>query len=481
MHICIVGAGAAGWIACNFLKNKDFIKKITVVGSSKLPSIGVGESTTVQMSNFVSELIRTGDFSLEDFLIGTNAAIKYGVLYKNWSEKDFLHYFKSTAEFSKEKTEEKMIFYGRMLANKPENVHVHEIMGKEIFECAKNNNLALDQNFYGMSYHFDANKFIEFMSNLSKKNKKVSFIDDKVIGGQKPNDSIFFIDTEKNGRIHADFYIFATGDYKINEEFLGIKYKSYSDILLTNKAIAYPLPYKNKKEEMHPYTVAKTMKYGWRWITPTWERIGTGYVFSDHYISVDKAVDEFRKDIGDNKIEPFVVDFSPKKNTQEIHENWCTIGMASGFLEPLDAPGLDLVLRSLSCEISEYLNYMRFYCHPNENKQNNIEKERLNLSLLQKYDFWATFILSQYKTSSRLDTEFWKDHKNIKWNFYDNIMQNIDNELSMELMMLHQTMAGKDIKWKTRISSEPYKTISTNFDTINHYEYLKRIREKHEH
>ena len=56
------------------------------------------------------------------------------------------------------------------------------------------------------------------------------------------------------------------------------------------------------------------MKHGWRWITPTWERIGTGYVFSENHISVDEAINEFITDIGDKTIQPFVVNFKPRVN-----------------------------------------------------------------------------------------------------------------------------------------------------------------------
>jgi hypothetical protein len=84
------------------------------------------------------------------------------------------------------------------------------------------------------------------------------------------------------------------------------------------------------------------MKNGWRWITPTQSRIGTGYVFSDNHISVDEATNEFLDDIGDKTIKPFLVDFNPKYIKNPFKTNSCTIGMSNGFLEPLDAPGLAL-------------------------------------------------------------------------------------------------------------------------------------------
>jgi hypothetical protein len=480
MHVCIVGTGAAGWIACNYLKHIDFIDKITIIGSSKIPSIGVGESTTLLMQDFLDDLSDLEGFSFNDFIKNTDAAIKYGVMYKNWSKKDFLHYFKDSQEFSDFNETYSLDFYGRILANKDPKTHIHDLMGKNIFKEAKNNNLVFNNpNFNATphvhAYHFDAGMFIDFMSSIAIKNTKVNFIDDIVLGGEKNNDDIVSIKT-KGGEIFADFYIFATGDKKINTDFLDIKYSDLSNILLTNKALFYPLKYKNKKKEFHPYTVAKTMKNGWRWITPTWSRIGTGYVFSDKYTDVDSAIREFQEDIGDFSIEPNIVDFHPRTNKNQIHNNWCTIGMASGFLEPLDAPGLHLTISSLFNQIHYYLDYLKYSKNHNSKEKNISEIEKINEKINTHTDFWTMFIFSQYKTCIRSDTDFWKDHKNVYWEKYERFIDNLDEHNTFfEKMMIQQTMASKDVQWKTSLNSKPYKTKSIEYITKNHYDYIKEI------
>lgn len=476
MHICIVGTGAAGWIACNYLKNLDIVDKITIIGSSKIPSIGVGESTTMDIIHFLDFLIDNGEFSLEDFIYHTDAAVKYGVMYQGWSSRDFLHYFKHYSEFSDFGDKYSYEFYGRLLANKDANVHIHDLMGKEIFEESKKNNLLVGNDLYLNTYHFSADMFIDFMSKNALKNNKVSFIDAEVLGGNIIDDDIKNIRLN-NKNIKADFYIFATGDKKINEDFLSISYEDFYHCLITDKAVFYPLNYTNKRKEFHPYTVAKTMKNGWRWITPTWSRIGTGYVFSSNHVSVDEAINEFINDIGDTSIEPRVVNFNPKKNKQEIHKNWCTLGMASGFLEPLDAPGLALSISSLMNEITSYLYYFnntRLYQNKNINQ---IEIEKYNDSIYNKFLFWASFIFSQYKTSTRNDTKFWRDYKTKKWNFYDDLIKNIDEyNPNIEKMMIQSTMASKDITWKSYLKTKPFKTKSFYYKTQNHLDFITNIR-----
>ena len=88
MDICIIGTGASGWIACTILKKLKFIKKITIIGSSKIPTIGVGESTTLSFTNNV-----LSDLDLKQFVRESDATIKYGVYYKKWRKTEFMHYF----------------------------------------------------------------------------------------------------------------------------------------------------------------------------------------------------------------------------------------------------------------------------------------------------------------------------------------------------------------------------------------------------
>ena len=90
MHICIVGSGASGWLVANQLKEQEHITKVTIIGSPKIPHIGVGESTTLSLPTAHSKF----NVELSEFIKESHAAVKYGVYYKNWSKNDFIHFFK---------------------------------------------------------------------------------------------------------------------------------------------------------------------------------------------------------------------------------------------------------------------------------------------------------------------------------------------------------------------------------------------------
>jgi hypothetical protein len=225
--------------------------------------------------------------------------------------------------------------------------------------------------------------------------------------------------------------------------------------------------------EVSFYTTAKTMKYGWRWITPTYSRIGTGYVFSDKYVSHEDALCEFLGDIGNADIKPRLVSFEAKYSKKTFYANYCTIGMANGFLEPLDAPGIsitiDILYRLKNLFIQQhYFNNSQAYEHC-------VVLQNKNMRYI--YKFWASFILAQYKTCHRNDTDFWKDHKSIQWDFYNRLLAKIDSENGNHTVntdMFYHTMTAKGHKWNSFQDLPAFKMPSlVNEQTVHHLDYIR--------
>lgn len=477
MHICIVGTGAAGWITANLLKKEQYVKKITIIGSPHIPTIGVGESTTLNFSYFLSTLFENDHNKLTKFLVDIDAAVKYGVFYKNWSEKNFLHAFVGS---------EKNNLFGYLLGKLSKDKNENHYMMPLYDQILNNNIFVYDSSIQNYSFHFDANKFISTMEKLAKNEPKIYHIKDTVVDAKFDGDKSISNITLSNGTvIEADYYISCVGQRDFNERVFKEEYVEYSDVLLTNKALFCPLEYTNKEKQFHPYTVAKTMKHGWRWITPTWSRIGTGYAFSTNHVSIDEAIHEFQQDIGNTSIEPFVTNFFPRRVKNVFKKNYCSIGMAAGFLEPLDAPGLFMTLIFIEklkhvFKKSEKLKNANQYCKEN-------------------YDFWASFILHQYKTCNRQDTDFWIDHKNVYFEVYEKIIKDLTNPVInkntiyflnnfiKEPCMFYHTTAGKGLRWNVKHYKSPmlpfkYKICKDKYESKNlntHYEYFLNLHRKY--
>lgn len=472
MHICIVGTGASGWVTAHWLANLSFVNKITIIGSSAIPAIGVGESTTQPFQRMIRKLL-TDDKDYNQFLVDIDAAIKYGVSYEGWSKHTFLHAFLGNQNVHG-------YMLGQKLSNEPANPYLMPLH-EEIYK----NTVSPDVRTQGYSFHFDANKFISAMQKLSYKNSKINHIDDTVIDSVYIEDKVSKIVLEKLGTIEADFFISCIGQAAFNMKVFKEEYHSYSNELLTDKALFYPLKYTDKRKQFHPYTVAKTMKNGWRWITPTWSRIGTGYVFSSNHISVDEATNELLTDIGDMSLTPHLVDFYPRKVKKTFKINSCTLGMAAGFLEPLDAPGLAILIWSIDKLVpllSDINNKL-----PIEHTIN-----KLNSRTSEHYDWWVSFILHQYKTCHRSDSQFWIDHKNVKFDHYDKIIENLKNvkkinnqlnfnsvhpEITMgEFFMFYNTTSGKDIQWPTIENFQLERKYPPSHVVLkNHLDFLEEI------
>lgn len=482
MHICIVGAGAAGWLACHHLKNLPTVKKITIIGSPVVPKIGVGESTTLYFYRYLSQHLHLSESQKKKFLVDIDAAIKCGVSYQGWSEKPFLHHF-----LGQSSSPECVYTNGYLLGARDQNLHHHDYavpLHKQIY----NNRVCIDSDLQGYSYHFDANKFISAMQGLAEQDHRICYVSDTVVDLVYQDNKASHIVLESNSKIHADYFISCVGQTGFNQRIFKEKYISYSSQLLTNKALFCPLEYTDRVAEFHPYTVAKTMPHGWRWITPTQSRIGTGYVFSDNHVSVDQAVAELRADTGIPDLEPFVVDFYPRRVERVFKQNTCTLGMASGFQEPLDAPGLSMTMSTLQILEQMFINY------PDLGYSTQYI-DGINTQVRDVFDFWCSFILHQYKTCWRSDTDFWQDHKSVEWDVYNQIIKYVfdppvafdskrnryytyHKKSCVEPWMFYNTTSGKGIPWEVKCDLAPaIVNLSENHHkTIDHRAYFDNMK-----
>lgn len=464
MHVCVIGTGAAGWMAAQHVAR--LAQKVTIIGSPHIPPIGVGESNTLALLAYHRYL----NIDLTEFIRKSDATVKTGVYYKGWSKHNFIHNFKGNQPWNYLGITPPD--YWQSMGNKPVDQPLHSYYGYDLIEAIDKNHFFPNSPAYQFSYHFDAGKYIQYLSSLNSNVFNVihDTVRDVKFKGDEEIDHLIL----SNRTLTADYYIFATGQSDFNKNILKIKYNDLSNVLLTNKAWVYPLEFTNKREQFTPYTTAKTMKYGWRWITPTYSRIGTGYVFSNKHISEEEALQEFLDDIPNHDIQPRLVDFHPQYSQKTFYKNYCLIGMANGFLEPLDAPGLSLSIEVLSQLWSILKQNLTF-----QNYDGHYNIERANEVINHNYQFWASFILSQYKTSIRNDTQFWIDHKNVQYDFYDDIFylfQTLPVELLSRIMnvdMFFYTTAAKDVQWNLNYKRKPFVIPSVKSKSIHHLDYIE--------
>lgn len=486
MKVCIVGTGASGWMAANYLLKNTQITELTIIGSSKIPTIGVGESTTGRFDDFLEML----GVDAAEFIAESDAAVKYGVQYEGWGPRTFLHSFKSRFSFDRRGVDQEQ--YGRLLGRKPQGQCIHELISDKVWEFTRHNHVSTQayglwerQNNpaevfdtmpreYVSAWHFDANCFIRYMRKRAQRDSRLQTIDARVVDCEWTDDQLTAVVLEDGRVINSDYFVISTGETEFNQSVFRAKYTSLGDVLLTDRALFMPLEYQDLDREFHPYTVARSMRHGWRWITPTFSRIGTGYAFSSRHCTDQEAIDEFLADVGDTTRKPFVVDFKPRTIEQAYHPRHCFLGMAAGFLEPLDAPGLDQAVNNI-LQIDEYLRW-----------EPNIKIKRLdeiNLIAKEKIQWFSAFILAQYKNSTRSDTDFWRDQKAVKCSWYDEIIANLDNigrVTRNHHMMFYHTLAARDVQWPTspELADVPLLPVpEIELPTMHHRYFVEHMHE----
>jgi len=491
VKVTVIGTGASGWMALNYLLKNPRITELTIIGSSKIPTIGVGESTTGRFDDFLEML----GVDASEFVTESDAAVKYGVQYEGWGPRTFLHTFKSRFSFDRIGVDQDQ--YGRLLGRKPQGQCIHELISDRVWEFTRHNHVStqayalMELNSvppevfgtmpreYVNAWHFDANCFIRYMSKRARRDPRVRFIDDRVMDCERDHEGdITAILCEQTGRITADYFVISTGETEFNQRTFGAEYRSLGDVLLTDRAVFMPIEYQDLDREFHPYTVARSMKHGWRWITPTFSRIGSGYAFSSRHCSDDEAIAEFLTDAGITDRTPFVVDFKPRTITQQFHKRHCFLGMAAGFLEPLDAPGLDLAVNNI-LQIDDYLMW--------DDAQRAQHLDRIDQNSRRYTNWYASFILAQYKHSTRSDTEFWRDQRAVYFEPYEQLMANLDDLGRVagknHHMMLYHTIAARDVQWPVspELADIPLIPVpEIELPTMHHRYFIEDLRQRYE-
>ena len=361
MKIVIVGGGTAGWLSALYLKKigKEF--DITLIESEEIGILGAGEGSVPIFHHFLETL----GIDEKQFIKNTHATFKIGIHFENWKKdgSSYFHPFIPTDTFRSLNTK---IYSrtGNSISVGLPDVDVDYAMlnwvanEKNLNNFLLANKLAYDNkspflqqkgeliaaNQY--SYHFDASLLANFLRNEAE-NKGVNRIEGKV---EK------FIDDE-NGFIRkiilnngvecfSDFVIDCTG---FSRKIIGEHYKtnwiSYKDKLKVDSAIPFFLPQSGDK--IKPYTEAIAMDYGWMWKIPLQHRYGCGYIFDSSYISFEEAKAEVEKFLGKEIKVNKEIKFNAGRHEKFWIKNCISIGLSSGFTEPIEATAIWTLIEQL--------------------------------------------------------------------------------------------------------------------------------------
>jgi tryptophan halogenase len=392
--VIVVGSGTAGLVTALIIKSLFLDYNVIVISSKSIGIIGVGEGSTEHWRMF-QELV---GIDVHTMIKEVDITHKYGILYENWTNHT-PQYFHSVGDTGKT-INTFWAGYASALENGKLLTNMYSWRGlleNKIVDQGEKTHLGTNQ------YHFDTFKLNEYLIKFSK-SKGITFVEDEVTDVNIDQDG--FIESvtlsESNKKVSGDFFVDATGfNRKILSKIADQTFIDYRKYLPCDTAIAFPTE-SDPSGQIRPYTRARALSNGWMWEIPTQTRRGNGYVFSSDFCTVDQAIAEASQVHG-FEVEPAkVINFKAGYFKETWKNNCVAVGLAAGFVEPLEATSISTSIQQARL-ICSYLPTF------DKNRTYGIkEYHRIMDSIMDN----ILCMISLHYVSDRKDTEMWRAQQN---------------------------------------------------------------------
>ncbi len=392
-RLVIAGGGTAGWMAAAaFTRLLGKEVDVTLIESSEIGTVGVGEATIPTLV-FFHKLLKINE---QEFMAQTNATFKLGINFENWKELEhaYLHAFGVTgkdcwaAGFQH--------FWMRGLKE-----GIATDFGDYCLErkAAEANKFAhLPNNGLNYAYHIDATRYAAFLRNLAEK-EGLRRIDStiKEVTTREQDGFITSLSLASGEVVEGDFFIDCTG-FKglLIEKALHTGYEDWSHWLPCDSAVAVQT---ESVGDPIPYTRCIAHEAGWQWRIPLQNRVGNGMVFCSNYFSDDEVIEKLLNNVEGKPLNnPKVIHFRAGRRRKQWNRNCLALGLASGFLEPLESTSIHLIQQGI-------VRFLRMF--PTAGiVQEDIDE--FNRQADFDIEHIRDFIILHYHVTNRTDSPFWR-------------------------------------------------------------------------
>jgi tryptophan 7-halogenase len=410
-EIVILGGGSAGWITAATLAAEFRVARpgtrVSLVESPDLPAIGVGEGTWPSMR----ATLHAAGLSEVDMVRECDAAFKQGSRFDGWVDgaatDRYYHPFSLPQGFGEAD------LVGGWLHGEP---------GRPFAECVGPQPQLCDASLapkqvttpefgaavnYG--YHFDAVKIGLLLRRHAIEKLGVRHIADEVVAVRShDNGDIAALTTRAHGDVEGDLFIDCSGlACRLLGQHYGVNFQSQQPVLFNDTALAVQVPYAQPDAPLASVTIATAHAEGWTWDIGLPTRRGVGLVYSSAHTS-DAAAERAllchlqRSGAPEGVPEPRRIRFDPGHREHFWHRNCVAVGLAAGFIEPLEASALALVELSAAMIRDEL---------PATRADMDIVAARFNEVFAYRWARIIDFLKLHYVLSWRDDSDYWREHR----------------------------------------------------------------------
>jgi tryptophan halogenase len=406
--IVIVGGGTAGWMTAAALTRVlgDLPGlSVTLIESESIGTVGVGEATIPQIIGF-NRLLGLDE---AQFMRETRATYKLGIEFVDWLRPghSYVHPFGSFGIDMLGIEFQHFWLRGQQVgdASLIDEYSIAAVAGKSgKFAWPRTDNPKSPLSKLSYAFQFDAGRYAKFLRAFAEGNGAAR-VEGRIVDVQQHAETGFVTGvTLEDGRaVAGELFIDCSGFRSLLlGQSLGVAVTDWSKWLPCDSAVAVPCELGGRTE---PLTRSTARTAGWQWRIPLQHRIGNGHVFSSAHIDRSAATDLLLANLdGKPLAEPNQLAFKAGHRARAWDKNVVALGLAAGFLEPLESTSIHLVQSGIARLLALFP----------DTGFGNVERDRFNLETEREYLNIRDFLVLHYRASERDDSEFWRYCRNLE-------------------------------------------------------------------
>jgi tryptophan halogenase len=399
VRVVVVGGGTAGWMtAAALAKLLPGHCDVHLVESEAIGIVGVGEATLPHIRAFNDGL----GIDEADFMAATRATFKLGIEFQGWRRPadSYIHPF---GTHGSDRSEVPFHHYWSRLRESAGSVPP---IGEYSMACvmAYMNRFARPdpdpdkiESTFNYAYQFDATLYAPYLRRIAEglgaKRTEGRIVDVELDGESGDVRSVLL---ESGERIEGDLFVDCSGFVSLLlDKTLKEPFEDWSKWLVCDRAVAMPC---RTRTALTPYTGVIAMPAGWRWRIPLQHRTGNGYVYSSRFTSDEEAREGLISAVeGEPISEPRVLKFKAGRRKRSWVRNCVAVGLASGFLEPLESTSIYLIQAAITYLVELFP----------EREISALDRDEFNRLIDMEYDRIRDFLILHYHATERTDSAFW--------------------------------------------------------------------------